>query len=106
MSLQKHRDESETMAIEFANRLNSGESLVSVSDLRIHDKNNADVSDQFNSPSGVIVGTTVQFTPGKATSSSDQAKGLYTIFCQVVTDLPQTMVETPTLLVTDKDSVT
>jgi len=106
MSYTKHRDETIKLAVDFAARLNAGETLASVDALRVHDADGVNVSAQFGAPTGAINGTLVEFTLADAAGPTDQVRGIYLVFCQVTTSLPQELVETPTLVLLSEASVT
>lgn len=106
MSLTKHRDESEVFAIDFAARLEQGETLSSVVALRLHKAAGGVVSTEFGAPAGAINGAMVEFTLAAAAGPDDQAAGIYIIYCEVTTSAGETLVETPNLRVTDTASIT
>lgn len=108
----KHRDESEVYEIDFTNRLASGETISSVTALHVRKRNAtskdwANVSAEFGAPSGVINGTgkKVSFTLGAA-AANEQLRGDYIVYCEVVTNTGEIVVETPWLSVDDPASTT
>lgn len=105
--LEKHRDELETFAIEFANRLGNLESISSVDAVRVHrESDNVDVSAEFGTPTGAILGTTAQFTLADAQNATSQLKGIYRIYCEITTSESEKIIETPLLFVKDDASTT
>ena len=106
VNLEKHRDELEGFYIDFVQRLASGETISSVAAVRVHDGEGQNVSAQFGSPAGAVDGTKAVFTLADAQASSDQLPGVYTVYCEIVTSEGRRLVETPSLTVGAKVSIT
>jgi len=106
MSLNKHRDESEVFTIDFAARLGQAETLLSVVALRLHKAAGAEVSAEFGAPAGAVNGAMVSYTLAAAAGPTEQAAGIYIIYCEVTTSDGEILVETPSLTVTDTASIT
>lgn len=112
----KHREEVENYAHDFSTDLTDGETLSTVTDLRIEEDSSpgaddwSDVSSEFGSPSGSIDGDTVEWTLSAA-GAGDQDEGTYRVVVAVTTsegrtlvgmvDVPGPYLEPPRLRVVD-----
>lgn len=110
--LTKDREETLKMAVDFSDALDTGDSLSSVTDVKVTKQDGgagtawSDCSSEFGSPTGSINGEMVELTLGAASGSnqiptaSRSPNHNYCVRVTVGTSNGETLVGTPTLEVT------
>lgn len=99
----KERKEVDTKTVDFADRLDSGDSVSSLTSITITQQTSSgykDVSSEFGSPTGTLSGDTVDLDLGAAASGDQDAGSNYIIRVEVDTTDGETLIATPTLRVT------
>lgn len=93
-SWTKHRRDEVDRAVDFADVLNTNESISSIDSIIVTDKDGNDVSGEFGSPGGSINGSKVEFTLGAASSSTEQTDDMYRVLIEITTSENEPKVAT------------
>jgi hypothetical protein len=108
VAFEKHRDETRAYELDFANDLATGETISSITSVKIRKRIStgwSDVTTEFGTLSPAISTTKVQFTLNAAASATVQLAGVYRVYAEIVTSQSLTKVGTRPLTVTARASV-
>ncbi len=108
MAFEKHRDETRTYELDFADDLATSETISSITTAAVRNVSAGvwtDVTSEFGALGEAISGTAVQFTLN-ATAAGDQLEDVYQVYIEIVTSDSLTKVGIAALTVSAKASTT